>query len=313
MIKFIILNATLCSIMAAQTTIKIYNQGRALVQEERQKKFSQEGKQKLIISKIPHAAESSSINISSDNMEVISKEYLYLPISNENILNANIGNEIELVKYGENGSITFSTKGKLISNVTNPVFEIDGKIVINPPYNYRFSEIPNDITRETPASFEPTLDYCVVKIPRWPFDKFRTADRTLGTSMKSTGEVMAIGRCFEEAFLKAWASLEQGTHYPRPLTRADESEGEGMEERANEELPDTVLVDWLRVATDRRIGAVIEAFRRGWSIEKVHEITRITRWFLYGFQSIASIEAEMVEFAKSPSEIGKTLFNKLSN
>ena len=146
MIKFIILNAMLCSIMVAQTTIKIYNQGRALVQEERQKKFSQEGKQKLIISKIPHAAESSSINIFSDDMEVISKEYLYLPISDEYMLNANIGNEIELVKYGENGSITFSTKGKLISNVTAPVFEIDGKIVINPPYNYRFSDIPNGIT-----------------------------------------------------------------------------------------------------------------------------------------------------------------------
>ena len=146
MIKFIILNAMLCSIMTAQTTIKIYNQGRALVQEERQKKFSQEGTQKLIISKIPHAAESSSINISSDDMEVISKEYLYLPISDEYMLNANIGNEIELVKYGENGSITFSTKGKLISNVTAPVFEIDGKIVINPPYNYRFSDIPNGIT-----------------------------------------------------------------------------------------------------------------------------------------------------------------------
>jgi len=131
--------------MAAQTTIKIYNQGRALVQEERQKKFSKKGKQKLIISKIPHAAESSSINIFSDEMEVISKEYLFLPISNENILNANIGNEIELVKYGENGSITFSTNGKLISNITTPVFEIDGKIVINPPYNFQFPEIPNGI------------------------------------------------------------------------------------------------------------------------------------------------------------------------
>jgi carbamoyl-phosphate synthase large subunit len=122
---------------------------------------------------------------------------------------------------------------------------------------YTLDELPNPITGEgTTAAFEPTLDYCVVKIPRWPFDKFRTADRTLGTSMKSTGEVMAIGRCFEEAFLKAWASLEQGAHYPRPLTRADESEGEGMAERANEELPDSVLVEWLRIATDRRMGAV---------------------------------------------------------
>ena len=76
---------------------------------------------------------------------------------------------------------------------------------------YTLDELPNPITGEgTTAAFEPTLDYCVVKIPRWPFDKFRTADRTIGTSMKSTGEVMAIGRCFEEAFLKAWASLEYG-------------------------------------------------------------------------------------------------------
>jgi carbamoyl-phosphate synthase large subunit len=104
---------------------------------------------------------------------------------------------------------------------------------------YTLDELPNPITGEgTTAAFEPTLDYCVVKIPRWPFDKFRTADRTLGTSMKSTGEVMAIGRCFEEAFLKAWASLEQGLHYPKPLTRADESEGEGMAQRAHEQLPD---------------------------------------------------------------------------
>tara|TARA_B110000196_G_scaffold96495_1_gene83584 strand:+ start:2999 stop:4360 length:1362 start_codon:yes stop_codon:yes gene_type:complete len=146
MIKFLILNAMLCSIITAQTTIKIYNQGRALVQEERQKKFSQEGKQKLIISNIPRVAESSSMNILSDGFEVISKEYIYHPISITSLLNANTGKEIELVKYGEDGSITFSTKGKLISNIGTPVFEIDGKIVVNPPYSYRFSDIPDGIT-----------------------------------------------------------------------------------------------------------------------------------------------------------------------
>ena len=146
MIKFLILNVMLCSIMTAQTTIKIYNQGRALVQEERQKKFSQEGKQKLIISNIPRAAEPSSINIFSDEMEIISKEYLYQPISIASLLNANIGEEIELVKYGEDGSISFSTKGNLISNIGAPVFEIDGKIVVNPPYSYRFPDIPDGIT-----------------------------------------------------------------------------------------------------------------------------------------------------------------------
>jgi carbamoyl-phosphate synthase large subunit len=114
---------------------------------------------------------------------------------------------------------------------------------------------------------------------------------------------MAIGRNFEEAFLKAWASLEQGYAYPRPLTRADESEGEGMASRALEQLPDSTLVEWCRVATDRRMGALLEAFRRGWSVEKVHEITRITRWFLYRFEHIAQIEAEISATESSPSQL----------
>ena len=194
-----------------------------------------------------------------------------------------------------------SRSSALASKATGyPIARMAAKIAVG----YTLDELPNPITGEgTTAAFEPTLDYCVVKIPRWPFDKFRTADRTLGTSMKSTGEVMAIGRCFEEAFLKAWASLEQGAPHPRPLTRADESEGEGMAERAYEPLPDNVLIDWLRIATDRRMGAVIEAFRRGWSIERVHEITRITRWFLYGFQRIANVENEIVSRACNPRDL----------
>ena len=132
---------------------------------------------------------------------------------------------------------------------------------------YTLDELPNPITGEgTTAAFEPTLDYCVVKIPRWPFDKFRTADRTLGTSMKSTGEVMAIGRSFEEACLKAWASLEYDKPHPRPLTMSDASDGETMDERAAERLPTALHEDWLRIPTDRRLGAVIDAFRRGYSI-----------------------------------------------
>ena len=194
-----------------------------------------------------------------------------------------------------------SRSSALASKATGyPIARIAAKIAVG----YTLDELPNPITGDgTTAAFEPTLDYCVVKIPRWPFDKFRTADRTLGTSMKSTGEVMAIGRNFEEAFLKAWASLEQGCPHPRPLTRADESEGETMAERANESLPDEVLVDWCRIATDRRMGALIEAFRRGWSVEKVHEITRITRWFLYRFENIAQIEQEMVNLSCNPTEI----------
>ena len=173
---------------------------------------------------------------------------------------------------------------------------------------YTLDELPNPITGEgTTAAFEPTLDYCVVKIPRWPFDKFRTADRSLGTSMKSTGEVMAIGRSFEEACLKAWASLEYDKPHPRPLTMSDASDGETMDERASEELPTALHEDWLRIPTDRRLGAVIEAFRRGYSIEDVRDLTGgITRWFLRRFESIAAIETEIRaagEIGMQPAEI----------
>ena len=172
---------------------------------------------------------------------------------------------------------------------------------------YTLDELPNPITGEgTTAAFEPTLDYCVVKIPRWPFDKFRTADRRIGTSMKSTGEVMAIGRTFEEAFRKAWASLEYGCPHPRPLTLGDTSEGEGMGERAHTSLPDDILTEWLAVATDRRMGALMEAFRRGWTVEQVREITEITRWFLHKFERMAKMELEVVAAGKGgllPAEI----------
>ena len=132
--------------------------------------------------------------------------------------------------------------------------------------------------------------------------------------MKSTGEVMAIGRNFEEAFLKAWASLEQGCPYPRPLTKADESEGEGMAERAFEALPDSTLVDWLKIATDRRMGALLEAFRRGWTVNEVHEITRITRWFLQRFENIAQMEKSLVDFEGLPSSMdAKMLINYKSH
>ena len=201
-----------------------------------------------------------------------------------------------------------SRSSALASKATGyPIARMAAKIAVG----YTLDELPNPITGEgTTAAFEPTLDYVVVKIPRWPFDKFRTADRTLGTSMKSTGEVMAIGRNFEEAFLKAWASLEQGCPYPRPLTKADESEGEGMAERAYESLPDSVLVDWLKIATDRRMGALLEAFRRGWTVNEVHEITRITRWFLQRFENIAQMEKDLVNFEGLPSSMDSNMLIK---
>ena len=195
-----------------------------------------------------------------------------------------------------------SRSSALASKATGyPIARIAALIAVG----YTLDELPNPITGEgTTAAFEPTLDYAVVKIPRWPFDKFRTADRRLGTSMKSTGEVMAIGRCFEEAFLKAIASLEYGQPHPRPLTEADASDGESMDERAHEPLSEEILADWLKVATDRRMGALIEAFRRGMSIEEVRTGTgNITRWFLHRFKKIADMEAEIVATDCDASEI----------
>jgi carbamoyl-phosphate synthase large subunit len=201
-----------------------------------------------------------------------------------------------------------SRSSALASKATGyPIARMAAKIAIG----YTLDELPNPITGHgTTAAFEPTLDYCVVKIPRWPFDKFRTANRTLGTSMKSTGEVMAIGRSFQEAFLKAWASLETGHPHPRPLSRADESEGDDMSIRAKEKLSDETLINWLEIATDRRLSAILEAFRRGWDVEKIHKHTSITRWFLYRIQPIVEIENEIKESGDSPDELNEKSLRK---
>ena len=201
-----------------------------------------------------------------------------------------------------------SRSSALASKATGyPIARMAAKIAIG----YTLDELPNPITGHgTTAAFEPTLDYCVVKIPRWPFDKFRTANRNLGTSMKSTGEVMAIGRCFQEAFLKAWASLETGEPHPRPLTRADESEGDDMKHRAKEKLSEEVLINWLEIPSDRRLSAILEAFRRKWSVEKIHEHTSITRWFLYRIEEIIIIENEIRNSGDSPDEISEKNLRK---
>ncbi|MGB0265783.1 MAG: carbamoyl-phosphate synthase large subunit [Candidatus Poseidoniaceae archaeon] len=201
-----------------------------------------------------------------------------------------------------------SRSSALASKATGyPIARMAAKIAVG----YTLDELPNPITGEgTTAAFEPTLDYCVVKIPRWPFDKFRTADRVLGTSMKSTGEVMAIGRSFEEAFLKAWASLEQGIPHPRPLTRADESDGEDFDERAKQQLPEETLINWLKVPTDRRLSALLEAFRRGWTIDQINDITSVTKWFLNGFKNIIDCENEIRNSGIKPAQISEKQMSK---
>ncbi|MSO31087.1 MAG: carbamoyl-phosphate synthase large subunit, partial [Acidobacteria bacterium] len=133
----------------------------------------------------------------------------------------------------------------------------------------------------TPASFEPTIDYIVVKFPRWNFEKFPQADTTLTTQMKSVGEAMAIGRTFKEAFLKAVRSLELG--------RFGSLFPSGPDDASDAAEDDTALRKRLLVPNDRRMWALFRALRRGWTVETLHELTKIDRWFLQQFAEIEEL------------------------
>ena len=182
-----------------------------------------------------------------------------------------------------------SRSSALASKATGfPIAKIAAKLALG----YTLDEIPNDITRITPASFEPTIDYVVVKVPRWAFEKFPRADRTLTTQMKSVGEVMAIGRTFKEAFMKAFRSLELGSSgllFSQQAGRPDD--GLTAEEEAG------ALQRELSVPNDRRMWAVFRALDRGWSVADLHELTKIDPWFLTQFSQI-------VELQKSASLVG---------
>jgi carbamoyl-phosphate synthase large subunit len=167
-----------------------------------------------------------------------------------------------------------SRSSALASKATGfPIAKIAAKLALG----YHLDEIPNDITRVTPASFEPSIDYVVVKIPRWNFEKFPEADRTLTTQMKSVGEAMAIGRTFKEALLKGLRSLELGRS--AWLWRTDREDDEGEE----------LLARRLGMADERRIWRVFQALERGWSVDRIHEITRIDRWFLAEFEQLTAM------------------------
>src|SRR5437763_9362509 len=155
-----------------------------------------------------------------------------------------------------------SRSSALASKATGfPIAKIAAKLAVG----YTLDEIPNDITRETPASFEPTIDYCVVKVPRFTFEKFPQADPTLTTQMKSVGEAMAIGRSYTEALQKAMRSLEQS--------------GAAFSWAADPGDKDAVLAA-CAVAHDGRMQAVVQALRAGATIEEVHDATGIDPWFL---------------------------------
>jgi carbamoyl-phosphate synthase large subunit len=175
-----------------------------------------------------------------------------------------------------------SRSSALASKATGyPIARVSAKIAVG----LRLDEIPNAVTQRTKAFFEPALDYCVVKIPRWPFDKFGHGDRRLGTQMKATGEVMAIGRTFEAALMKAFRSLELGT--------------DGLSYPVMQQLPDDKLRDAARVPTDERLWAVLEYLRRSNEVEDLAALTGIDRWFLSKLRNLVEAERELFGSGKA--------------
>ena len=178
-----------------------------------------------------------------------------------------------------------SRSSALASKATGfPIAKIAAKLAVG----YTLDELRNDITRETPASFEPAIDYCVVKIPRWDFEKFPEADQTLTTQMKSVGEVMAIGRTFKEALQKAVRSLEQdrwGLALDRPIADLDE------------------LRQKIRIPNADRCFAIGEAYRRGLGTREIHELSAIDPWFLDNMRQIVEYEGVITAAGLSDPDV----------
>lgn len=171
-----------------------------------------------------------------------------------------------------------SRSSALASKATGyPIAKIAAKIAVG----LTLDEIINPVTKNSYACFEPTLDYVVSKIPRFPFDKFENADRKLGTQMKATGEVMAMGRTYEESLLKAIRSLEYGVHH-LGLPNGDDFT---LEE----------ILDKVKQAGDERLFFIGEALRHGQSTQDIHDITKIDMFFLEKMQNIIDIEHELKE------------------
>jgi carbamoyl-phosphate synthase large subunit len=181
-----------------------------------------------------------------------------------------------------------SRSSALASKATGfPIAKIAAKLAVG----YTLDEVPNDITKKTPSSFEPTIDYVVVKIPRWAFEKFPGADSTLGVQMKSVGEAMAIGRTFKEALQKGIRSLEIGRH-GLGADGADRIEPERLREK-------------LTIPTADRIFYIRYALQAGMSIDAVAEMTSIDRWFIKNIEQIVGLEGQIRAFdlASIPREL----------
>ena len=178
-----------------------------------------------------------------------------------------------------------SRSSALASKATGyPIAKVSAKIAIG----YTLDEITNAVTQKTKACFEPALDYCVVKFPRWPFDKFVYADKTLGTQMKATGEVMSIDRHFEGAILKAVRSLEIGVHR---LSMPKMAAWDDARVKKN-----------LNRINDERIFVIAEALRRGIAtVDEIHTITKVDKWFINKINNIAQVENQLGSEPLTPS------------
>ncbi len=203
------------------------------------------------------------------------------------------GSNIQFAVHPETGRMVViemnprvSRSSALSSKATGfPIAKIAAKLAVG----YTLDEIPNDITRETPACFEPAIDYCVVKIPRFTFEKFPSADSTLGISMKSVGEAMSIGRTFKEALQKGLRSLEikkfglESVVFNNP---EDIKADSGILEK---------ICQKLKSPNAERIFYIGDAFRAGLDIEKIYDLTKIDRWFLYNIKEIIECERELLK------------------
>jgi len=201
------------------------------------------------------------------------------------------GSNVQFAVHPETGELVViemnprvSRSSALASKATGfPIAKIAAKLAVG----YTLDEIPNDITRETMASFEPTIDYCVIKIPRWTFEKFPETEDVLTTSMKSVGETMAIGRTFKEALQKAVRSLEIGRFSMRTAIPEDVYNAREF------------LSSRLRTPNSLRLFYIAAAFHEGMGVEEIAQLTRIDPWFLHQIQSI--VEAEKELRGKTPS------------
>src|SRR5689334_24715420 len=196
------------------------------------------------------------------------------------------GSNIQFAVSPENGDIRViemnprvSRSSALASKATGfPIAKIAAKLAVG----YTLDEIPNDITKKTPASFEPTIDYVVTKIPKWNFEKFQEAEDVLGTQMKSVGEVMAIGRTFKESLFKGLRSLEA----VKPLRLED--------------VPNDELQRKLARPNSQRFSYITYALEHGWSIDEIYRLSKIDPWFLDQLQQVMEIQREVESIMSEP-------------